>query len=188
MGCTITTTNQTRAKGIALVEMLMSLGVGGLVLSAVASQMFYSGRSFAALANYVDLDNASRSALDKISSEIRQANRLTTYSPSQLQFETVDVTSGAVMTLTYTYDSTAGTLQRTYAGQTTTLLKEISTNSFQFTAYQRNPVGGSVNQYPTTDPALCKVVQLSWTCSRKILGKAVSTESVQSAKIVIRKE
>ena len=188
MDCTITTTKQALTRGIALVEMMMSLGVGGLVLSAVASQMFYGGRSFAALANYVDLDNSSRSALDKMSAEIRQANRLTSYSPTRLQFETVDATTGATNTLSYSYDSTAATLQRTYAGQTTTLLKEITPNTLQFTAYQRNPVGGSVDQYPTTDPTLCKVVQLAWTCSRKILGKAASTESVQSAKIVIRKE
>jgi len=30
-------------------------------------------------------------------------------------------------------------------------------------------------------------VQLSWTCSRKVLGKKSTTESVQSAKVVIRK-
>ena len=56
-----------------------------------------------------------------------------------------------------------------------------------FTSLFRNPVGGSVDQYSTTDPALCKVVQLSWTCSRKVLGKKSTTESVQSAKVVIRK-
>src|SRR5437867_9593649 len=170
MDCTITTTKQTRTKGIALVEILMSMGVGGLVLSAVASQMFYSGRSFAALANYVDLDNSSRSALDKMCCEIRQANHLTSYSPIRLQFETVDAATGATNALTYSYDSTTATLQRTYAGQTTTLLKEIVPNSLQFNAYQRNPVGGSVDHYPTTDPTLCKVVQLAWTSSRKILG------------------
>src|SRR5947207_11897445 len=121
MDCTITTTKQARTRGIALVEMLMSLGVGGLVLSAVASQLFYSGRSFAALANYVDLDNSSRSALDKMCSEIRQANRLTSYSSTNLAFETVDPRSGATTTLTYNYNSAAGTLNRIFTNQTTTL-------------------------------------------------------------------
>ena len=60
MDCTITTTKQALTRGIALVEMMMSLGVGGLVLSAVASQMFYGGRSFAALANYVDFNRLGR--------------------------------------------------------------------------------------------------------------------------------
>lgn len=188
MECTITFTKQVRARGIALAEMMLSLGIGGLLLSAVAAQMFHTGRSFAAVANYVDLDNSSRSALDKMSSEIRQANRLTSFSTTQLQFETVDAMTGATNALTYTYDPAAGTLRRTYSGQTTTVLQEVLTNSLHFAMFQRNPVGGSVDQYPTTDPTQCKVIQLSWICSRKIFGRAADTESVQSAKIVIRKE
>ena len=34
----------------------------------------------------------------------------------------------------------------------------------------------------------CKLVQLHWICSRKIFGAKVNTESVQSAKVVIRKQ
>jgi hypothetical protein len=37
-----------------------------------------------------------------------------------------------------------------------------------------------------TDAA--KLVQVTWVCSRSILGKKVNTESVQSAKVVIRKQ
>jgi len=188
MDCTTITTKRARTGGTTLVELLVAVGVGGMVFAAVGSLVFYSGRSFAALANYVDLDNTSRSALDKMSSEIRQANRLITYSPTNLCFEIVDPKTGATTTLTYTYDSVAGKLNRIYTNQTTTLLKEISPNALKFSMYQRNPVGGTVDQYSTTDPALCKVVQLSWTCSRKVLGKKSTTESVQSAKIVIRKE
>ena len=173
---------------MALVELLVAIGVSGIVFAAISSLVFYSARSFVALANYVDLDNSSRSALDKMSSEIRQANRLTSYSPTNLCFEVVDPTTGATTTLTYTYDSAAGTLKRNYTNQTTTLLKEINPDALKFSMYQRNPVEGSVDQYPTTDPAVCKVVQLSWTCSRKVLGKKSNTESVQSAKVVIRKE
>jgi hypothetical protein len=187
MDFTIITTKQSRTLGMSLVELLVAVGVSGIVFTAIASLVFYSGRSFVALANYVDLDNSSRGALDRICSEIRQANRLTSYSPTHLDFETVDPRSGATTTLTYNYDSAAGTLKRTYTNQTTTLLKEISPNGLKFSMYQRNPVGGSVEQYSTTDPTLCKVVQMSWTCSRKVLGKKSTTESAQSAKVVIRK-
>ena len=33
-----------------------------------------------------------------------------------------------------------------------------------------------------------KLIKLNWTCSRTILGQAVNTESVQTAKIVMRKQ
>ena len=105
-----------------------------------------------------------------------------------MQFEVIDPNTGATNTLAYNYDATAATLSRVFGGQTTTLLKEVNPNSLQFLMFQRNPVGGSVDQYPTTDPKLCKVVQMSWICSRNILGKKANTESVQSAKVVIRKE
>ena len=34
----------------------------------------------------------------------------------------------------------------------------------------------------------CKLVDLNWRCSRQILQQKVNTESVQTAKIVIRNE
>ena len=38
----------------------------------------------------------------------------------------------------------------------------------------------------SNNPAICKLVSVSWRCSRTILGQKVNTESVQTAKIVIR--
>src|SRR2546430_14792544 len=125
MVSTITTTKQARSRGMALVELLVAIGVSGIVFAAISSLVFYSARSFVALANYVDLDNSSRSALDKMSSEIRQANRLTSYSPTNLCFEVVDPTTGATTTLKYTYDSAAAKVKREYTNQTNTLFKEI---------------------------------------------------------------
>jgi Tfp pilus assembly protein PilW len=165
---------------MTLVEVLMAVGVSSLVFAAVATQMFSSGRSFAALANYVALDSSSRNALDTMTKEIRQADRLTNYSPTELRFDTINGPLG------YKFEPSTRTLARTFAGQTATLLTEV--DSLQFSMFQRNPVGGSVDQYSTTDPSLCKVVQVSWSCSRQILGKKATTESVQSAKVVIRKE
>ena len=61
----------------------------------------------------------------------------------------------------------------------------------QFGTFQRNTTPSLDNAFvpvATSQPNLCKVVQLTWICSRKILGKSVNTESVQSAKVVIRKK
>ena len=173
---------------MTLVEIMIGAGIGSLTGAAILALVFFSARSFAALSNYVDLDIYSRNALDKMCSEIRQANRLMVYSPTNLQFEAVDPDSGATNTLTYTYDAAAATLNRVYAGQTNTVLKEVLPNTLEFDMYQRNTLGGSVDNYPTTDVTACKVVQLSWVCSRKILGQQANTESVQSAKIMIRKQ
>ena len=68
----------------------------------------------------------------------------------------------------------------------TPLLKEC--NSLKFSIYQRNPITGTYDQYPTATPATCKLVQLKWVCSRDLIMARRNTESVQSAKIVIRKQ
>jgi hypothetical protein len=151
-----------------------------IIIAAMALMLFYTSRSFAAIINYVDLDQYSRKALDKMSMEIRQADRLVSNSTNQLTFSY----NGG--TLSYTYNPQTKTLTRTFGSETEVLLRECA--SLQFSIYQRNPVGGSYDVYPTGTPATTKLVQLTWTCARKILGQSVNTESVQSAKFVLRKQ
>lgn len=161
--------------------MLVAITLASLVLAAVASMSVFSGRSFAALSNYVDLDMYSRNALDRMTKEIRQTNRLKSFSSTHLTFEDAD---GA--DLSYIYNAAAGTLTRVKAGVSEVLLKGCDV--LNFSVYQRNPVGGSYDVYPTATADTCKLVQLSWICSRTILGAKLNTESVQSAKVVIRKQ
>jgi hypothetical protein len=66
------------------------------------------------------------------------------------------------------------------------LLTNVDFLSFQI--FQRNPVAGTYDTYPTSSATNCKLVSVSWICSRSILGSKLNTESVQTAKIVIRKQ
>lgn len=168
---------------MTLVEILIGSAAASLVLLTVTSLSLYSGRSIASLANYVDLDNYSRKALDRMSQQIRQTNRLLECTSTNLTFEDADGSR-----LSFVYDTTAKTLTRYKNGTADSqpLLKEC--DFLQFDIFQRNPVVGTYNQFPAATPATCKLVQLRWTCSRRVAGARINTESVQSAKIVIRKE
>jgi hypothetical protein len=159
------------------------MAIGSRVLAGLAALMFYTGRSFAALANYVDLDAYSRNALDTMSREIRQTRRLVAGTSTRLEFEDFD---GG--TLVYQFNAGARTLTRSKNGvfNTEPLLREC--NFLQFSMFQRNPINGQYNQYPTATPDQCKLVQLRWICSRDLIQSRRNTESVQSAKIVIRKQ
>lgn len=172
-----------RRAGATLVELMVSVAISSILLLALASLTFYTGRSFAALANYVDLDAHSRGALDTMSREIRQTKRLIAGTATTLTFEDFDG-----KTLIYAYDATHRLLTRTKDGvpDSKPLLTEC--NFLNFSMFQRNPVNGSYNQYPTANPATCKLVQLRWVCSRDLITARWNTESVQSAKIVIRKQ
>src|SRR5216683_6067680 len=80
MDCTNTisrTGHKACRSGTTLVELLVAIGISGIIFAAVGLMIFFSGRSYAALANYVDLDNKSRQALDLMSKEIRQADGVT---------------------------------------------------------------------------------------------------------------
>ena len=164
---------------MTLVEVVVASAIGLLLAVAVASFIIYSTRSFVSIMNYSEMQGDSRNALDIITQEIRQANALTSYSATNLTFDLGGTP------LTYTYDAVAKTLTRTRGAENKTLLKQCDT--LNFSIYQRNPVGGTYDQYPTATAATCKLVQLYWICSRKVLGTRLNTETIRSAKIVIRK-
>jgi len=167
---------------MTLVELMVATAIGSIVMTAVAALTFYTARSFAALSNYVDLDQKSRNALDRMSQKIRQAYGVTSFNTNAVSLLYLNGT-----TLAYTYSPTDRTLTEEVGSEKTTLLQEC--DALVFEAFARNPIGGTFNQFPATnDTTTIKLLQVSWTCSRTILGAKVNTESVQSAKIVIRKQ
>src|SRR5690242_1878555 len=68
-----------RQFGVSFVEVMIALGVGSIVLAAVASLTMYAAKASLAMVNYTDLDTKSRYALDVISREIRQSSGLLSF-------------------------------------------------------------------------------------------------------------
>ena len=169
------------AAGFILPEAIFAIAITAVLVLVVAGVAVFSGRSFAALANYVELDDYNRIAIDKLTRDLRQANRVLTASTNSLAIEDAD---GSV--ISYTYDSSAHTLVRTHHGIRSVLLQGC--DRFAFSLGQRNAVNGTYDIYPAATPATCKVVNVAWSCSRKVLGATENTESVQTARIVIRKQ
>ncbi len=167
---------------MTLIELLFSAAIGSLVLLTVTSLTIYSVRAFAAVFNYVDLDQYSRKTLDRMSLEIRQADQLTSYSTNRLVFNF----AGGVNNLSYTYDPVARTLMRTNGAQVETMLKECDVLTFSI--FNHSNVSNSFDQFPAASGTNCKLVRVDWVCSRLLLGSKLNTESIQSAKIVIRKQ
>jgi hypothetical protein len=163
---------------MTLVEMMVATGIGSIVLAAVATLSMYGARSFVAMGNYGDLDRVSRNALDLMSREIRQTRGLTNFTSTALSFRDFDG-----FPLVYKYDPTARTLSRVKTNSTRVLLEQC--DYLKFNISQRNP-SNNFEFYATTNLKVVKLIDLSWRCSRTILGAKVNTESVQTAKIVIR--
>jgi len=173
-----------RQSGATLVEMMVGSGVAAICMAIIAMFSMFVLRSFGAMANYADLENQSRNALDHMTMDIRQTFGLVTNSATELDFEDAP----DHQTLKFIYDPTAKTLTRVKGGSYMKLLDNCS--ALRFDLYQRNTINQTYDQYPiTTDPTVTKVVQVTWTCQRTLFGsKLFNTEVVQTAKIVIRKK
>src|SRR5262245_50182760 len=100
MDCKATSTSfgPRNNAGATLIEALIAIGVTGLLLMALASISMVSGRSFVAFANYVDLDAANRIAMDTLTRDIRECNRVTSYQTNRLVIE-----DGSGFSVTYNY-------------------------------------------------------------------------------------
>jgi len=176
-----TTSIKRRTAGTTLVEVLVSAGLSSLVLAAVVVFTLYGAKGCAAMGNYTALEKQSRCALDHMTQRIRQAHGVLSFSPTALSIEDVDGTP-----VNYTFDANARTLSEVKNGTATLLLKDC--DQFTFGVFQRTPVQGTYNAYPVATPGTGKLVQMSWVCSRRLLGRSLNSETVQSAKIVIRNQ
>jgi hypothetical protein len=167
--------------GLTMIELMIALGLSALLLAVLMMLASYSARSFLAISNYVALDQSSRKALDDLTLKVREADGVLRCSQHRLDL------SYHSDTLTYEYLPEKKALVRTWNGNPKAILEGCE--SFWFAPYQRNPIGGSYGQYDATmDVDVAKIIQVSWVCSRKAMGGLVNSESVQSAKIVIRKQ
>ncbi len=164
-----------------------------MVLTAVATLWIFSNRSFVALGNYTDLDTKSRYAIDCMLRDIRAATAVASFQNNgTTNWLTVTNTQSPSWGVTYSWDSSTRNLVCQKTGEADrTYLTECDVWDFQL--YQRTPhTSGTYVFYPATNSAgavdlsICKLINMTWRCSRTILGSKVNTENVQTAQVVLR--
>jgi prepilin-type N-terminal cleavage/methylation domain-containing protein len=189
---TQSSSRQHGACGFTLPEVMISVALSSLILGLAGSLWLFGSRSFAAMSNYTDLDMKSRNALDLMSREIRQASRVTGFhnTGNTRWLQVTNAIEGTATT--YTWNATPRTLVCQKTGQPDQVyLTEC--DRWDFDLFQRAPQkGGTYVFFPATNTAgaddlsICKLVNMTWKCSRTILGSRVNTESVQTAQVVLR--
>ena len=184
MDCRITSSNKKRRSlaAVTLVELMIAISIGSLVFLILAAITVYTARSFAALGNYMELDKRSRNTLDRMTQIIRESDGILSWGNHEL------ILSYNAQPLSFTYTPGNKKLVMTETNGTQRALLE-GCDFLDFQIFQRTAIGGVYDQYPVTaDEAAAKIVQISWVCSRSLIGNLINSESVQSAKIVIRKQ
>jgi Tfp pilus assembly protein PilW len=169
---------------MSITEVMVASTIAVMCFAVIAAFSLFAMRSFAAMANYADLESKSRNALDHMTMDIRQTFGLVTNTATELDFEDAP----DHQTLKFVYDPAAQTLTRIKSGDYSMLLTNCT--ALRFDLFQRNTSNNTYDQYPiTSNAAMTKVVQVTWTCQKTLYGsKLFNTEVVQTAKIVIRKK
>ena len=189
----ITVESRRRHSGFTLVEMLIAVGLGSIALTIIAMLSMFASRSFESLANYAELDARSRNALDRVSREMRQCTALISFQTNAPVKFLMLTNADQNKTITLTWNQNDGTLVMGMTGDDPQILLK-SCDRWDIALYSRAPVltPTNITFYPATnsqgnlDATKCKLIGISWQCSRAVLGNKINTESVQTAQIVLR--
>jgi prepilin-type N-terminal cleavage/methylation domain-containing protein len=173
-----------RTSGMTLVELMVAIAIGTLVTAAVVGLFISSLANFAGLGNYAELTGQSRLSLDRLSREIREATQVVSWNTTGHTKSLTVANAFAGTTTTYTWDSTTRVLSCEKTGEPTRTCL-TGCDAWDVTFYQRTPAN-NWTFYPTTDLVRCKLINMSWKCSRTILGRKSNTENVVTAEIVLR--
>ena len=185
------TSKRSRVRGFTLAEYMVATSIGLLAIAAALVLWAYASKTCAALLGYVDLSSTSKNALDRVSKEVRNAKAVQSCSATQLVLRVPPLTGTNVDTLIFGYDTENQRLIRTLvkangASESKVLLTECT--NFQFSVYTRVPSNSNFGLNATWTTNEAKVVQMQWTCLRRISGDKNTVESQVSSKVVIRNQ
>ena len=167
-----------RRSGMTLAEIMITTLIASLVLTIIATLTIFATRSVLAMTNYTELDQDSRNTLDILTRDIRQASGLNSFAANRIVIRFPDSN-----TCTYVYNQNLGTLVRSNSSGSKILLEGCDQLTFKVS--QRNP-SNDFTFFPATNYTTAKLIDVSWKCSREIRAQKVNTESIQTAKIVMR--
>lgn len=185
MRCTLSSRSGGRA-GFTLVELAITTFAASVLILAVVLLAVFTSRMFMMMGNYTEMNGDSRVAIDKISREIRNSSNLlatSTNNPSYLLF--TNATAGSWTKITYYPTKQTVTMAKTGQPERTYL---TGCDAWKFSLYNKVPIVTSTNVtfYPTSDLNQVKLINLTWTCSRQVMGSKLNTEIVITAQVALR--
>jgi Tfp pilus assembly protein PilW len=167
--------------GFTLLESLITVSIVMVAMASVLSASVFSYRTFASINNYAQLNRQTRTAMDKMSRDIRQTAALACGTSTSLTFTNIDGSQ-----LQYQYNPSAQTLTYSNAatGEGGALLQKCV--SCTFSLFQFDPVPGSCMLFTnTTTTSNCKVIEVNWIC-RTTNSLSVNSDMMETTRIVLR--
>jgi Tfp pilus assembly protein PilW len=174
-----------------LVEMMVAVAIFTLSGIALMGLYLFCIRGMAEMYNYALLDQYNRQAMDRMTSEIRQATKVLGCTTNSITLQSANPDGSVGPQVTYQFNKAGQKLVRISSdGSSQMLLNNCSL--LQFSLYTRVPTNGTYNCYPAATgnwSNTVKVLQLTWRTSITNLPSPIcSSENIQTALVVIRKQ
>jgi len=177
-------------RAFTLVEILISTALSSVVLMGVITSVILFTKHGYLLNNYTEMESEARNALESLALDARMAKNVSWGRASDTDpLTSLMLTTPDNVSVTYTYNSTAGTLTRQQTAPTTGTASVIISGieSLTFTAYKIDklaitPSGKTL----ATINKETKQIQLSLKSRRTRTTLSDSTNSVISARFVLR--
>lgn len=163
-------------RAFSLVEMMISLALASILLTAVFSSYIFILRSHSSVESYGKLNAEARSFLGYLGRDLRAAKIVSNFTATNMIFTVPTNISGGTATVSYTYVPANGTVIRTEDGVSTTVLRDIE--SFTFAYFNRISVA-------TAALAELKQVRVNFTLVEYVSSVRLS-QQVISAQYVLR--
>lgn len=178
----VNSSRRQKISAMTLMELMVGIGVGSIVLVIVSILTVFGARSFATLGNYTILEQQSALGVDQISRELRQASGVIAWQTNAMP-KWLLVTNNTGYTVKYSLDNDRQMTMRKSNGDPNGEVLLENCDSWNFNLLTK----AAGTNIPATIPSDCKVINMTWKCSRFLKGtNTVNTEAVQTAKIVMR--
>jgi prepilin-type N-terminal cleavage/methylation domain-containing protein len=181
-------TNRAGRRGFTLVEMVVSTGLSGFIMTGILSSFVLVGQNSYNAANYSVMEAESRRALASFTEEARMADNITWTSGSSVTLSVVNSTSNYLVT--YAYDSaTSGTTSRTFyrklGGASSTSTPQILVRNVSDFAFRRYKVVNGTD-FSAANDLETKQIQITLRTVRTGATTVNATNAVLSARVVLR--
>jgi prepilin-type N-terminal cleavage/methylation domain-containing protein len=168
---------RARRRAFTLTELMIALSLSAIVFAAVLSSFLFMGRNLTRLVNFQEQEVDSRRAIRLFTGDISAASALTAATATALTV--TKTTVGGDVTVSYAYDSGAGTVTRTESGIGQTLLTGVT--AFDIVYYSEAGTELTLNL------TAAKAVELDYTTTAgsSTSGTAAAYRTV-SPRVVLR--
>ncbi len=164
-----------KSAGFTLVELMLSIVIGGALLAAATTSINLWARSSVADGNYGDMSGTCRRALDTFASDVRMANDVSVSTATTFTFTAFDSGTGTV-TVSYVFDDANDRLTRTYDGTSRVILEDVDQFGFSYS---------DLTLTATTNALSVKVVQIEAVLEKEVLNLS-NTDEIISARFMLR--